>query len=153
AVRATVVLHQTPDEAYHALLDGDDQLEICHVFDYLLLRSWFQSVADNGAMILCWAAPARPRTIDLGRNDPGIPGTSIELVVAANSKSHEFEDLKGARLALPAHNGPAPGTFLTQLLQGINHPLGQAFFGSVNLRRYPKDAVIDLLKGKADAAC
>src|SRR5262249_32675267 len=43
AVRATVVLHQTPDEAYHALLDGDDQLEICHVFDYLLLRSWFQS--------------------------------------------------------------------------------------------------------------
>ena len=31
--------------------------------------------------------------------------------------------------------------------------MDQSFFSTVTLRRYPKDVVIDVLKGKADAGC
>ena len=62
-------------------------------------------------------------------------------------------DLRGTRLALPAHYVAAPGTFLTRLLQDAGQPLDRAFFGQVTLPRYSKDAVIDVLKGRADVAC
>lgn len=56
-------------------------------------------------------------------------------------------------MALTANYALAPGLFLTQLLRDSGHALEQSFFSSVVLRRYAKDAVLDVLKGKADAAC
>jgi len=152
-VRGAPVLHDTPDEIYYGLLEGREQMVISDVFDYLLVRSWFASVSDNAAALLGWAAPAHPRTTELDRGLPGVPGTSIELVVARDSKYQRPADLKGARLALAANYVNAPGAFLTRMLIDLGHPLEQPFFGHVTLRRYPKDAVIDVLKGKADVAC
>jgi hypothetical protein len=128
-------------------------MEIGHVFEYLLVRAWFEKAPDNGAILLSWAAPAHVRTTELDRDLPGVPGTSIELVVAAAAKYQTPADLKGARLALPANDVDAPGAFLARMLTDLGHPADQPFFGRVTLRRYPKDAVIDLLKGKADVAC
>jgi hypothetical protein len=152
-VRGAPVLHEKPDQIYYALLDGRDQMVISHVFDYLLVRSWFESVVDNGAILLGWAQPAHPRTSDLDRGFAGPPGTCIELIVARDAPYKSFADLKGTRLALTANYIDAPGAFLTRSLMDAGHPLNQPFFGKVTLRRYTKDTVIDVIKGKADAAC
>ncbi len=152
-VRGAPVLQDNAQDIYFGLLDGRIQMEISHVFEYLAVRSWFESVPDNGTVLLCWAAPAHPYTTELDRDLPGVPGTSIVLVVAADAKYQAPADLKGVRLALAANYVDAPGAFLTRMLQDLKQPLDQAFFGSVTLRRYPKDAIIDVLKGKADVAC
>lgn len=152
-VRGEAVLHEQPDEIYYALLDGREQMEISHVFDYLLVRSWFEGAADNGSILLSWAQPAHPRTTPQDRGFFGPPGTCIELIVAKDAKYQAPADLKGARLALAANYVDAPGAYLTRTLMDLKHPLDQPFFGSVTLRRYAKDTIIDVLKGKADVAC
>lgn len=152
-VRGAAVLHEAADELHYALLDGRTQMAISHVFDYLLVRSWFENEADNATVLLAWAGPANPRTGELDRALAGVAGTSIELVVAADARYQTPADLKGARLALVANVVHGPGAFLTRVLSDLGHPLDQRFFSSVALRRYSKDAVIDLLKGKADVAC
>jgi ABC-type phosphate/phosphonate transport system substrate-binding protein len=75
------------------------------------------------------------------------------LIVARDAPYQSFADLKGTRLVLTANYINAPGAFMTRLLMDAGHPLGQPFFGKVTLRRYSKDAVIDVIKGKADVAC
>lgn len=152
-VRSAVDLLDTPQQQYFALLDGRDQLIISNAFDYLLLRSWFANAPDNGVIPLAWAQPANPRTGPMDRDFPGVPGTSIELLVKQDSPYKGFADLRGKRLALTANYINAPGTYLTQLLVEGGYPLNQPFFGKVTLRRYSKDAVIDVYKGKADVAC
>ena len=152
-VRAEPVLFDTPQQLYFGLLDGRVQLAISNVFDYLLVRSWLSANADNGAIPLAWAQPRNPRTTALDRDIPGVPGTSVELIVAKNASYKTFADLHGARLSLAANYINAPGTYLTQLLVENGQPLGAAFFGKVTLRRYTKDAMIDVYKGVADVAC
>jgi hypothetical protein len=152
-VRASLALRERPDEIYYALLDGRDQMEISNVFDYLLVRSWFEDIENNATILLSWAQPAYPRTTDLDRGFDGPPGTCIELIVAHDAHYQGFADLKGTRLVLAANFVDAPGTFLTRLLMDARHPLNQPFFGQVTLRRYPKDTIIDVIKGKADVAC
>ena len=152
-IRGAPELHETAEEIYFALIDGKNQMVISHVFDYLLLRSWFASVEENSTVLLAWAQPAWPRTTDLDRDFPGKPGTSIELVVARDSSFRTPTDLKGTRLALAANYVHAPGAFLTRTLADLGHSPDQPFFSSMTLRRYPKDAVIDVVKGKADVAC
>jgi ABC-type amino acid transport substrate-binding protein len=152
-VRGAPDLLETPDEAFYALAEGKDQMLISHVFDYLLIHSWFADMPNNGSVLLGWAEPAHARTADLDRDLPGVPGTSLELVVAADSPYQSFADLRGKRLALAANDTCGPGTVLTRLLADAGQPKDQPFFGRVTLRRYPKDVVIDVLKGQADAAC
>ncbi len=152
-IRGAAALYDTAEEVHLGLLNGDQQMVISHVFDYLLVRSWFAELEDNGTVLLGWAQPAHPRTNDLEGDVQGVPGTAIELVVARNSAYQTTADLKGARLALAANYVHAPGTFLTKMLVDLRHDLDQPFFSQVELRRYPKDAVIDVLKGKADVAC
>src|SRR5262249_18288163 len=41
----------------------------------------------------------------------------------------------------------------TQLLASVGQPPGVSYFSKVTLRRYPKDAMIDVMKGVADVAC
>lgn len=152
-VRADVQLFERPAEAYYALAEGRHQLSICHAFDYLLLRSWLADNEGNGAVLLGVALPAHPRVSDADREMSGVEGTNIDLVVRADASFQSPADLKGARLALAANDTHGPGAFLTGLLRQAGAPLDQAYFGSVTLRRYSKDAVIDVLLGKADAAC
>jgi ABC-type phosphate/phosphonate transport system substrate-binding protein len=152
-MRGAPKLEETPNDIYYALLDGRVQMQLSHVFDYLLVHTWFESVPDNGTILLSWAAPAHPYTTSLDSSLPGVPGTSIVLVVAREAPYQSPADLKGARLALVAQYVDAPGAFLTRMLQDLGHPLDQPFFGRVTLRRYSKDALIDLVKGKADVAC
>jgi ABC-type phosphate/phosphonate transport system substrate-binding protein len=152
-MRGAPELEDTPEETYYALLDGRVNMQLSHVFDYLLVHTWFESVSDNGTILLSWAAPANPYTTGLDSNLPGVPGTSIVLVVARDATFQSPADLKGARLSLAANYVDAPGAFLTRMLQDLGHPLAQPFFGRVTLRRYVKDALIDLVKGKADVAC
>ena len=152
-VRGEPALHEKADEAYFAMLDGKDQMLISHIFDYLLIRSWFESTPDTRAILLGYAEPAHPRSTPLDRDLPGPIGTSVELVVAENSQFKQPGDLKNARLALAANATHGPGAFLTSMLTDLKHPLDKPFFGSVTLRRYQKDAVIDVMKGKADVAC
>lgn len=152
-IRGDAHLFETPEEMFHALSEGTNQMAVCHVFDYLLIRDWFASVPDNGSVLLATARPARPRTTTLDRGFAGTAGTSVELIVGAESPYSSVRDLRGARLALPANVVAAPGTFLTRLLADMNQPKDQAFFSKVTLRRYSKDAVIDVLKGAADVAC
>lgn len=152
-VRGAPDLFETPDDAFYALTAGKDQMLISHAFDYLLIQSWFADVPDNGSILLGWAEPAHARTTELDRNLPGVVGTALELVVAADSPYKTLADLRGKRLALSANDTRGPGTFLTRLLADAGQPKDQPFFGSVTLRRYPKDTVIDVLKDKADAAC
>ncbi len=152
-VRGAPELLAAPSEIYFGLLDGRVQMQLSHVFDYLLVHTWFKSVPENGTILLCWAAPAHPYTTSLGNDLPGLRGTSIVLVVARDADFHSPADLKGARLSLAANYVDAPGAFLTRMLQDLGHPLDQPFFGRVTLRRYAKDALIDLVKGKADVAC
>jgi hypothetical protein len=152
-VRGAPVLHETPDELFYYMLEGREQMAVAHVFDYLLIRSWFADQKDNATILLGWAQPARPRVTELDRDLPGVPGTCIELVVAGDSPYQSFADLRGRRLAVAANDTRGPGTFLTRLLADAGQPPDQPYFGSVTLRRYAKDALIDVLKGKADAAC
>jgi len=152
-IRGAAHLHEAADSLYYTMLDGTNQMAVGHVFEYLLVRDWFATAPDNGTVLLATARPAHPRTTDLDRGLEGAPGTSIELVVAAESDYREPGDLRGTRLALSANVVPAPGAFLTRLLSDLGQPAGVSFFSTVTLRRYSKDAVIDVLKGKADVAC
>lgn len=152
-VRADVSLFERADQAYYALLEGRQQLAICHAFDYLLMRSWFADQPGNGAVLLGIARPAHPLTTDADRDMPGIAGANVELIVRTDAKFRSPADLKSARLALAANDVCGPGAFLTGILRQAGQPPDQPFFKSVTLRRYAKDAVIDVLLGKADAAC
>ena len=152
-VRGEPVLYDTAEGVYFGLLDGEVQMAISHVFDYWLVRSWFADSPDNGTILLAWAQPARPRTGEADADFPGVRGTSIEIVVGESSPLQGFADLKGKRLAVAVNAPHGPGTFLTSLLAEGGYALDQPFFAGVSLRRYPKDALIDVIKGKADAAC
>jgi len=152
-VRGDVTLFDKADGVFFALSEGKQQMAISHIFDYLVIRDWFGAAQDNGSVLLGVALPAHPRSAAVDRGAPGIPGTAIEMLVRKDAPYRKFNDLKGTRLALAANDTRGPGTFLTHLLGGSGQPLDQRFFGSVKLRRYPKDAVIDLLRGRADAAC
>ncbi|MEK6676710.1 MAG: PhnD/SsuA/transferrin family substrate-binding protein [Planctomycetota bacterium] len=152
-IRGEAQLHESADEMFYSLLDGKNQLAACNVFEYLIIRDWLASKEDNGTVLLATATPAHPRTENLDADFVGTLGSSIELIVAADSIYKKPKDLKSARLALAANLVPAPGAFLTRLLADLGHPRSQPFFSSVALRRYPKDCVIDVLKGKADVAC
>lgn len=152
-MRADDILYENPQDMYFDLVDGKTQLAIAQVFDALLIRSWIASSPDNREILLLWAQPANPYTTPLDTDAPGPPGTSIVLLVAKDAPYRTFADLKGARLAMPAHYINAPGAFLTRQLMDIHQPLDQAFFGSVALRQYSKDAAIDVLKEYADVAC
>ncbi|RMF83616.1 MAG: hypothetical protein D6744_04345 [Planctomycetota bacterium] len=153
-VRGEPVLHEQAAELYYALLDGREQMTIAHVFDYLLVRSWFAGADDdNASVLLATARPANPYVGEADREFPGTPGTSVVLVVASDAPYSSFADLRGKRLALAANYTHAPGAFLTHLLRTADQPAGEPFFERVTLRRYTKDAVIDVIKGEADAAC
>ncbi len=147
------LLYTSADRMFYDMADGKTQMGLANIFDYYLIRGWFANFPDNRAILLEWAQPANLYTAPLDRDAPGPPGTGIALVVANDVRYKTFEDLKGARLSLPANYVNAPGAFLTRQLINIHHPLDQAFFGHVTLRRYPKDALLDLLKDKADVAC
>jgi ABC-type phosphate/phosphonate transport system substrate-binding protein len=153
AVRGASLLTDTADQIYYGLVDGKVQMQISQAFDYLLVQQWFSGVANNGAILLAWAEPAHAHDLPSARALPGIRGTSVELVVARDAQYQAPADLKGARLALTANYVNAPGAFLTRTLMDLQHPLDQPFFGKVTLRRYPKDTILDVLKGKADVAC
>ncbi len=152
-IRGAPALYESAEEIYFGLIDGSEQMVISHVFDYLLVRSWLANLEGNATVLLAWARPAHAQTSALDRDLPGIPGTSVELIVAHDSPYRGVVDLRGARLAVTANYVLAPGTFLTDMLASLGHPSDQPFFSSVRLRRYTKDAVIDVIKGKADAAC
>jgi hypothetical protein len=152
-VRPEISLFETADQAYYALLDGKQQLIICHVFDYLLMRSWMAGETNNGTILLGVARPAHPRVTPLDRDAPGVAGGAVEIVVRNDAAIRTPRELKGARLALAARYAHAPGAFLTRVMLDAGQPLDQPFFSGVTLRRYPKDAVLDVLYGKADAAC
>ncbi len=152
-MRGQATLYETPQDLYFGLLDGKVQMGIAHIFDALLIRSWFANSPDNRVILLSWAQPANPYVTAMDAEAPGPPGTGIALVVPAGAPYKTFADLKGARLALPANYVDAPGAFLTRQLRDLNHPLDTPFFGSVTLRRFSKDALLDLLNYKADVAC
>lgn len=152
-LQAEDVLYEQPQEMYFDLMDGKTQLAIAHVFDALLIRGWVANAPDNRVILALWAQPANPYTTSLDVDAPGPPGTGIVLLVARDAPYKTFADLKGTRLALPANYINAPGAFLTRLLRDAGQPAEQAFFGSVSLRLYSKDAAIDILKDKADVAC
>jgi len=152
-IRGDAQLYETAGEVFHAMRQARIQMAVCHVFEYLLIRDWFAGEEDNGTVPLATARPARPRTTALDSEFVGTTGTSIELIVAADSRFHNPADLKGSRLAMAANVVPGPGAFLTRLLADLGHPAATPFFSKVTLRRYSKDAVIDVLKGAADAAC
>ncbi len=152
-MRSEVVIYEDPRNMYFDIIDGKIQLAIAQVFDVFLIRSWVANSPGNRAIPLLWAQPANPYTTPLDAEAPGPPGTSVLLLVAKDAPYRTFADLKGARLALPAHYVNAPGAFLTRLLQDAGQPLDQPFFGSVTLRLYSKDAAIDVLHEKADVAC
>jgi ABC-type phosphate/phosphonate transport system substrate-binding protein len=151
AVRVAPVLVNEPDDLFYGLKTGQEQVVLSHVFDYLLVRSWFAGVPANGTILLSWAQP--PWVMVAEPDDGGPPGTAVELVVARDSPFQTFADLRGKRLSLTAHYVDAPGAFLTSLLADAGQPTDEAFFGKVTLRRYTKDTVIDLFKDKADVAC
>lgn len=151
-VRPDMTLYEKADQLFYGLLDGKQQMAISHVFDYLLVRSWMAEQEGNGTILLGVARPANPR-MSAGPDLPGITGASVEVIVRADSDFKGFGDLKGRRLALTANHALAPGLFLTQQLRESGHAMDQPYFSSVTQRRYPKDAVLDVLKNKADAAC
>jgi ABC-type phosphate/phosphonate transport system substrate-binding protein len=152
-IRGEAHLYEKPEGLFYDMLEGQNQMSVCNVFEYLLVRDWFAGKDGNGTVLLATARPARPRTTVLDSDFVGTMGTSIELIVAADSAYQFPADLKGSRLALPANVVPAPGTFLTRMLADLGQPADRAFFGKVTLRRYSKDAVVDVLKGAADVAC
>lgn len=152
-VRGEAVLHEKPEETYYGLVDGKEQMAIAHIFEYLLAVEWSANQPEAGLIPLAYALPANPRVTELDRDLPGIPGTSIELIVARDSAIKSLADLKGKRLVLTVNYVCAPGAFLTNVLHELNHPPDQPFFGNVTLRRYGKDCVLDVIKGKADVAC
>lgn len=153
SVRPDFALHERAAQAYAALREQRQQLVISHVFDYLLIRDWLSADADDGTILLGAALPARPRTGEIDRGFAGIPGASIELIVRRDAPCRSPADLRGARLALAANDAHGPGAFLTKIMRDAGAALDQPFFASVTLRRYPKDALLDVLKGRADVAC
>jgi ABC-type phosphate/phosphonate transport system substrate-binding protein len=152
-IRGDVELFEDAGQLYSALADGRVQMAVAHAFDYLMIRSWMVNEPDNGTVLLATGRPANPRTTEVDRDLPGIAGTSVELVVAADAPYQRFTDLVGKRLAVARHHVNGPAAFLTRLLRDGGGPPGEAFFASLTVRKYPKDAVIDVLKGKADVAC
>jgi ABC-type phosphate/phosphonate transport system substrate-binding protein len=152
-VRPDVALFEKPDAIFFAMADGQRQLAIAHVFDYLLIRSWFSQKQGNGTVLLGVARPGWPTPLDATRDLPGIPSTSVVLLVRSDSKYQSTGDLTGARLAVAANDTRGAGTFLTQILKAAKHNLSSSFFSSVALRRYEKDAALDLINGRADVAC
>lgn len=152
-IRGAPVLYETPSELYYGLIDGQVQMAVAHVFDYLLIRSWVANDPANATVPLARALPANPRVTDLDRDMAGVEGTCIEIVVAHDAPLSTFADLRGKRLALAANYVNAPGAFLAGLLAEAGAATDQPYFAGVTLRAYSKDAVLDVLKGKADAAC
>ena len=154
-VRPDVRLFESPDALYFDLTEGRVQLAIASGFEYLLSQSWLADNKDNATVLLGFAYPAHTRQGQpAGEQDrPGVPGTTIELLVRDDSPIKTFDDLRGKRLALPANYPAAPGGFLQKLLSDAGAAGDQTYFSTVTLRRYAKDAVIDVLKGKADVAC
>ncbi len=152
-VRPQIALFEKPDAIFYEMSEGRRQLAISHVFDYLLIRSWLSQKDSNGSVLLGIARPGWPRVTDENRDQAGIPGTSLVLLVRADSKYQSTADLTGARLAVAANDTRGTGTFLTQVLRGTGHSLGAAFFSRVTLRRYEKDAALDLLNDRADVVC
>jgi ABC-type phosphate/phosphonate transport system substrate-binding protein len=152
-MRSDTLVYQSASAMFYDLADGKIQMGLANIFDYYMIRGWFANYPDNRTILLEWGQPANPYTTPLDTDASGPAGTGIALVVAKDARYKSFEDLKGARLSLPAHYVNAPGTFLTRQLLDAHQPLDQVFFSSVTLRRYSKDAVIDLLKEKADVAC
>ncbi len=152
-VRGAADLQPDAESVYFGLIDGETQMAIAHVFDYLMVRSWLANEENNATILLASATPANARSTTLDADLAGTEGTSIELVVALDSEITSFADLRGKKLAVAAAVEAGPGTFLTQLLLDADHPLDERYFESVALRQYPKDAVIDVIKGYADAAC
>lgn len=151
-VRGAPALHESAEQVFFSLSDGRTQLMIGHAFEYLVVASWFAQSAEERTVLLGYGRPARVR-LPIDESVPGTPGGALLLVVAAESPAQSFADLRGKRLALVANYVHGPGTFLTHLLRAADQPADQAYFGGVALRRFSKDAVIDLLKGKSDAAC
>lgn len=152
-IRGDADLFERVEPLYQGIAAGRQQMALCHVFDYLLIANWLARAPGDGAVPLAYALPARPRTIGEAADAPGVPGAAVALVAAAESPVRSFADLRGRRLALVANAVHGPGTFLTALLRDAGQAANEPYFAAVTLRRYPKDAVIDVLKGKADAAC
>jgi hypothetical protein len=152
-VRGVADLWDKPDEIYFGLIEGHQQLAVSHVFDYLLVRAWLAQDPSNGVMPLAWVEPGHATSRVETQALPGPAGTSVMLIVSAASTYHSVADLHGARLSIPARDTYGPGVFLTQLLSTARQPRDAAFFGTISLRRYSKDAVLDVLKGLTDAAC
>ncbi len=152
-IRGDADLFERVEPLYQGIAAGRQQMALCHVFDYLLIANWLARAPGDGAVPLAYALPARPRTIGEADDAPGVPGAAVALVVAAEAPERSFADLRGRRLALAANAVHGPGAFLTALLRDARQAAEEPYFGAVTLRRYPKDAVIDVLKGKADAAC
>jgi len=149
-LRATAALCEQAADICAGLLDGRQQMAVSDVFDYLLVRKRLAGFAGKGAIPLLWARrPCAPATTQAS----SAPGECILLVVGRDAPYRAPGDLKGKRLALTARYGNAPGAFLTEVLLGAGHPLDQPFFSKVTLRRYAKDAVLDVIKDRADVAC
>ncbi len=149
-LRATAALCEQAADICAGLLDGRQQMAVSDVFDYLLVRERLAGFAGKGAIPLLWARrPGAPATTRAS----SAPGECILLVVGREAPYRVPGDLKGKRLAVTARYGNAPGAFLTGLLVAAGHPLDQPFFSKVTLRRYAKDAVLDVIKDRADAAC
>lgn len=151
-VRGAPVLHENAEQVYFSLADGKTQLMIGHVFEYLVVASWFAQTPSERTVLLGYGRPARVRQ-PVDESQPGTPGGAVLLVVPADSPAKTFGDLRGKRLALVANYVHGPGAFLTHLLRDANQPVDQGFFGTVALRRFSKDALIDLLKQRADVTC
>ncbi|HOW17462.1 MAG TPA: PhnD/SsuA/transferrin family substrate-binding protein [Phycisphaerae bacterium] len=147
---ATAVLCERAADIGTALRDGRQQMAVSDVFDYLLVRERLAGFRGKGVIPLLWAR--RPCESSAGATSSA-PGERILLVVARDAPYRAPGDLKGKRLAVTARYGNAPGVFLAEVLIAADHPLDQPFFSSVTLRRYAKDAVLDVLKGRADVAC
>ncbi|MGB9626225.1 MAG: PhnD/SsuA/transferrin family substrate-binding protein, partial [Phycisphaerae bacterium] len=147
---ATAALCEQAADICTALRDGRHQMAVSDVFDYLLVRERLAGFAGKGVIPLLWARrPCVPASTQASSS----PGERVLLVVARDAPYRVPGDLKGKRLAVTARYGNAPGAFLTEVLIAADHPLDQPFFSGVTLRRYAKDAVLDVIKDRADVAC
>lgn len=131
---------------------GTTDLALGDAFDYLLACHEAPG-PDAAPVALLWAQPAGACTLPLPPGSAGPRGASVLLLAAQQGALRTFADLKGKRLAMVAGLSNGAGTFLARQLRDSSHPLDQPFFGSLTLRLYAKDAVLDVLKGKTDAAC
>ena len=135
-VRGEPVIHESADEADYALLEGRTQLCIANVFDYLMIRSWFQDQPDNGTILLGWAQPARPRS--------PTPTATRPADRRSDRAARRFQRLVRV-LRRSERQAPRPRRQRHPRPRHIPHaghrgqPLvATPFFGSVTLRRYPK---------------